>query len=151
MGHFNARVWKAVGDDEGSRNREGKEQVAWVEARDLRFVIGTPMASAGWTSMVGEHRSVIDYIMIGGVLGEDDMIEMRVEDREGIDFPSDHKLIWVHITRSGIKCDEGGTKGHRVACKSARRRGLGRGTLEGISNLGPWLVGGGEQKLKWRK
>ena len=39
---------------------------------------------------------------------------MRVEDREGIDFPSDHKLIWVHITGSWIKCDEGGPKGHRV-------------------------------------
>ena len=49
MVHFNARVGKAVGDDEGSRNREGKELVTWVEARDLRFVKGTPTASAGWT------------------------------------------------------------------------------------------------------
>ena len=81
MGYFNARVGKAVGDDEGSRNREGNEPVAWVEARDLRFVKGTPMTSAGWTWMVGEHRSMIDYIMIGGVLGEDDMIEKRVEDK----------------------------------------------------------------------
>ena len=41
-------------------------------------------------------------------------LQMRFEDREGIDFPSDHKLIWVHITGSWIKCDEGGPKGHRV-------------------------------------
>ena len=115
MGDCNARVGKAVWDDEGSRNREGKELVAWVEAKDLRFVKGAPMASAELTWMVGEHRSVIDYIMIGGVLGEDNMIEMRVEDREGIDFPSGHKLIGVHITGSGIKCDEGGTKRRRVA------------------------------------
>ena len=111
----NARVGKAVGDDEGSRNREGKELVAWMEATDLRYMEGAPMAFAGWAWMVGEHRSVIDYIVIRGILGEDDMIEMRVEDWEGIDFPSDHKLIWVHITGSGIKCDEGGPKGHRVA------------------------------------
>ena len=114
MGDFNVRVGKAVGYDEGSRNREGKDLVAWVEARDLRFVTGAPMDSARWMWMVGEHSSVIDYIMIGGVLGED-MIEMRVRDREGIDVPSDHKLIRVHIAGSGIKCDDDGPKGHRVA------------------------------------
>ena len=90
---FNARVGEALGDDGGVEELEGKELVEWVEARDLRIVNGAHMVSGRWTWTVEEHRSVIDYIMIGGVLGEDDMMEMRVEDREGIDVPSDHKLI----------------------------------------------------------
>ena len=53
--------------------------------------------------------------MIRGALGEDDIIEMGAEDREGVDIPSDHKLIWAHIAGRGIKCDEGLQGGHRVA------------------------------------
>ena len=115
IGDFNARIGESVGDEEGSRNQEGKELIEWAEARDLRILNGTPVAFGKWSWMAGERRSVIDYIMIGGALGEDDIIEMRVEDREGVDIPSDHKLIWAHIAGRGIKCDEGPQGGHRVA------------------------------------
>ena len=121
MGDFNARVGEAVGDDEGSRNWEGKELVEWVEARDPRIVNGPPVASGRWTWMGGEWSTVIDYIMIGDVLGEEDIIEIRVEDREGIDVPLEHKLIWVHITGSGAKCNEGGHEGHWVAWSNVKK------------------------------
>ena len=106
MGNFNATVGEAVGDGEGSRNQEKRDLVEWVEARDLRILNRARMASGRWSWVAGE-RSVIDYIMIVGVLGEEDIIEMRVDNREGADVPSDHKLIWVHIAGRGVKCDEG--------------------------------------------
>ena len=64
---------------------------------------------------IQSRLSAIDYIMIGGALGEEDIIEMMVEDREGVDIPSDHKLVWAHIAGRGIKCDEGRQGAHRVA------------------------------------
>ena len=60
MGDFNARIGEFVGDEEGSKNQEGKELIQWVEARDLRILNGTPVASGKWSWMVGERRSVID-------------------------------------------------------------------------------------------
>ena len=71
-GDFNARVGEAVGDDKGSRNREWKELVEWVEARDLRILNGAPMASGRWTWMSGERSRRIkiefDWEKIGIVL-----------------------------------------------------------------------------------
>ena len=111
MDDFNARIGESVGDEEGSKNREGKELIEWAEARDLRILNGTPVASGKWSWIAGERRSVIDYIMIGGALGEEDIIQMRVEVREDVDIPSDHKLR--HISQGGglsvMRADNGDT------------------------------------------
>ena len=115
MGDFDARTGEAVGDEKVSRNREGKELVEWVEARDLRILNGAPVASGRWSWMAGERRSVIDYIKIWGALGKEDKIEMRVEDREGVDIPSNREFVWAHIAGRGIECDEGRQGGHSVA------------------------------------
>ena len=115
MGDFDARTGEAVGDEKVSRNREGKELVEWVEARDLRILNGAAVASGRWSWMAGERRSVIDYIKIWGALGKEDKIEMRVEDREGVDIPSNREFVWAHIAGRGIECDEGRQGGHRVA------------------------------------
>ena len=54
--------------------------------------------------------------MIGGVLGDEDIIEMRVEYRKGLDIPSDHKLIWVHIAGRGgaTRVERRGTGQHGI-------------------------------------
>ena len=55
MGDFNASVGGAVGDNDGSRKREGKELVQWVEARDFGIANGAPVASGSGLGWVGNE------------------------------------------------------------------------------------------------
>ena len=66
----------------------------------------------GWNGLFREHNKgggiVIDYILIGGALGENDILEMRVEDTGGVEIPTDHKLMWINIIGNGARsvCSE---------------------------------------------
>ena len=80
MRDFNARIGEVVGDERGSRNREWRALIKWIESMDIWVVNGSLVAKGRWTWMNGQRRSIIDYILIGGALGGIDILQMRVGD-----------------------------------------------------------------------
>ena len=114
MGGFNAEISKVVGGEWGLGNRVCKELAEWVKATDLRILNGVPMAMGRWTWMVKEQKSVIDYVMIGAKLAEEDILELWVEGSRGVEISTDHRLIWAHITQCGMQSGNNRCGGDRV-------------------------------------
>ena len=137
MGYFNARIGEVVGNERGSRNREGTPLIEWIESMDLWVVNGSPVAKGRWTWMNGQRRSLIDYILIGGAYGENDILEMRVEDMGGVEIPTDHKLVWININGKGARSDDNVCSGWGGGVGLGGSSGIvewerGSGGLEGL-------------------
>ena len=74
QGRFTARIMGEV------RGVEEQKRKWFSYLADLLIPIGSTMVFGHWTWMAREIISVIDYIMIGGGLTEENILDMRVGD-----------------------------------------------------------------------
>ena len=96
LGDFNARLGWLVGDRMGSRNKPGRVVDNWVRSLDMKIWNGLDGVEGRWTFMSGKRKSVVDYVITGGM--EDEEIDhVFIDDDGGNGIDSDHSPIWIDV------------------------------------------------------
>ena len=102
MGDFNARMGWLVGDRLGSRNKPGKIVEGWAKDMDLIIMNGLEGVEGVWTWMMGKRKSVVDYIMIGG-MDKSEISAVKIWDDGDERIDSDHSPLSICVLGKAVE------------------------------------------------